>query len=150
MERLVKALCVIGIIKVNLKKEGIKIKAYCKFCGIHFPDDFEKTLLPPCNFWGEHGLSNIDKDIKKEVWEWLFSAPIDKLNVLYKMDMPITFNANPMVSGGGFEDIVVNWKEMNEEEQQEFQRNWFKDRLAGKPMPITPIHYGGIFNDKKE
>lgn len=121
------------------------MKAYCKFCGCHFPQDFEKTLEPPCNFWGEHGLSNIDVEVKREMWDWLFSAPVDKLNVLYKMDLPITFNANPMVSGGAFEDIVVNWNEMTEEEQQEFQRSWFKDRLMGKPMPPLPTVFKGLY-----
>lgn len=126
------------------------MKAYCKFCGCHFPDEFEKTLEAPCNFWGEHGLANVGKEVKKELWEWLFSAPIDKLNVLYKIDMPITFNAVPMLSGNAFEDIVVNWKELTEEEKQEFQRHWFRDRAAGKPLPPMPMHFGGIHESKKE
>jgi len=117
------------------------VKAYCKFCGVHFPDDFEKTLSAPCNFWGEHGMSNLTVEVKKEVWDWLFSAPIDKLNVLYNIDMPITFNAVPTASGGRFEDIVMNWADLSEEDKQSFQRNWFKDRQLGLPLPPLPLHY---------
>ena len=125
------------------------MKAYCKFCGCHFPQEFEKTLKSPCNFWGEHGLANVDAKIKKEIWDWLFSAPIDKLNVLYSIDMPISFSAIPMISGGGFEDIVNNWEELSVEEKQEFQRSWLKDRQAGLPMPQVPIYYQKE-NDEKE
>lgn len=135
--------CLIEMRKVDSRKGGIKIKAYCKFCGCHFPQDFEDTLKAPCNFWGEHGLSNVAVEIKKEIWDWLFSAPIDKLNILHNLDMPITFNAVPVGKGMKFEDFVVNWSALNEEERQEFQRDWFRDRQMGLPMPQLPIHYGG-------
>ena len=118
------------------------MKAYCTFCGCHFPDEFEKTLEPPCNFWGEHGLSNVSKGIKKEIWDWLFSAPIDKLNVMYKMSMPIKFNAVPMAVGAGFDSIVSNWSDLTEKEKQDFQRLWFKERMSGRKPPPIPFHYG--------
>lgn len=122
------------------------MKAFCSFCGCHFPQDFEKTLIAPCNFWGDHGMSNFSVEVKKEFWDWLFSMPVDKMHILYGVDLPVSFKAVPIAQGNKFEDIVLNWAELSEEDKQTFQRNWFKDRSLGLPLPPLPLHYLG---DKK-
>lgn len=120
------------------------MKVGCKFCGIHFAHDFEKTLESPCNFWGDAGLANISPEDKKKLWDWCFSFPSDEFFVKYKVGLGFKWSAQPLVERLKWENIVTNWKDMTEEEKQEFQRNYFAGKFPDTGLPIV---YGG--NDAK-
>ena len=117
------------------------MKAHCNMCGCHFPQDFKRTLEVPCNFWGDRGLGNLPADAKQEIWDWLFTMPADKINILFNLDFQVSFKATPLPKGVTFVEIVKNWNELTEEQKQDFQRNWFKERTLGMPIPPLPIHY---------
>ena len=71
------------------------MKTYCKTCTIHFIDEFEKTLETPCNYWGDIGMTNIPVDVKKKLWDWIFSLPADELPMKYKIG--ITYRSSQPV-----------------------------------------------------
>ena len=45
------------------------MKIACETDIIHFEDEFKDTFKPPCNFWGDMGLANIEVELKKKIWE---------------------------------------------------------------------------------
>ena len=115
------------------------MKTGCKFCGCHFKEDFEKTLEPPCNYWGDKGMDNLPVEIKKKVWEWVFSTPAPDVKHHGKSDFIMDFKAIPEHRSTVFKDMVKNWSELTDDQRKEFQRNYFKE---GKGNPYgLPIHY---------
>lgn len=115
------------------------VKESCKFCGVHFPQDFEKTLLPPCNFWGDRGLSNAPVEIKKKIWDWVFSCPADEIFITCNVSFVSEWFALPVPDSAKFENIVQNWNSLSEKERQDFQRSWFRGEV---PYNGIPIIYG--------
>lgn len=109
------------------------MKTSCRFCGIHFVDEFEKTLKPGCNYWGDKGMGNASNVFKKQCWDWVFSMPADSA---LGEDIMLTFDfaALPVTGKSMFVDMVPNWNDLTEDERKEFQRNYFKDLQKGMPL----------------
>lgn len=105
------------------------MKTGCRVCGIHFGDEFDKTLIPPCNYWGDMGMSNFPQDLRKKIWDWQFACPSDEVYVKYKMQLALSISMVHVEEQNRFENIVKEWGSMTEEEKRSFQRAWFKDRF---------------------
>ncbi len=113
------------------------MKAYCNHCGVHFINEFETTLKPICNYWGDLGLANLDVDLKKKLWDWIFLLPSDEVFIRTGVGISIAIKGVPVEKKDEFEHMVTNWSSMSEEEKQEFQRNYFKGKIPNNGMPIT-------------
>lgn len=100
------------------------MKTFCKNCGAHFPVDFPKTLVPPCNFWGEHGMSNVPEDYKLKIWNWIFSGPFDEA-IGFGMQISFSFMAGKYDPTNTFEAMVEGWADMSELEKQDYERQHF-------------------------
>lgn len=116
------------------------MKFPCRVDGVHFPQDFELTFVPPCDFWGDLGLSNISKEDKKKVWDWIFSLPSDELGIKYRIAIALTINTAPIFEPDKFENMVPGYTELTELEKQEIQRQYFLDKSRNKPFdPLKAI-----------
>lgn len=102
------------------------MKTFCVACDIHFIDEFEKTLLPPCNYWGDMGMSNLDVELKKKVWDWLFSLPADEIGIKASLGIGVEIRAVPISNEDTFEAIVPGYVDMNEEEKKKAQKVYFR------------------------
>lgn len=97
----------------------------CGICGIHFPQDFDATLKTPCNFWGEHGLSNISVEDKRLIWDWIFKMPSDPMYIKYGINMVFSFGVTPIGKVQPFNELFENYDQLTEEEQQQLQRKYY-------------------------
>lgn len=111
------------ICQADLEVED-KIKTFCSNCGVHFPIDFPRTLVPPCNFWGEHGMSTLPEENKKRIWDWLFAMPTDELTK-FSLQLAFTFEAKPFDQADTFAIMVPGWEEMSDADRQEYERQHF-------------------------
>jgi hypothetical protein len=108
---------------------GKYMKVFCKVDGIHFPQDFERTLKPPCNYWGDMGMGNLQEDLKKKFWDWLFSMPSDEIGLKSKIGIAVDFKTVALENGDWFANTIPGYNEMSEEEQQDAQRNGLRNIL---------------------
>lgn len=113
------------------------MKFYCQSCGVHFPKEFEKTLKPPCNFWGQMGMSNLPKEYKKKVWDWVFSLPVDEIALKFKIGIGISLSSQPVSGENDFIKMIPGYEKMSEKEQQEAQRKYFKDKTKEIKQTMT-------------
>lgn len=111
------------------------MKIYDKSCGIHFKDEFDVTLTPPCNFWGEVGMSSLQEDLKKKVWNWLFTMPTDEISIKANLSMHISIGASPIAQEDKFENVIPGYTSMTEEGQKKAQKAYFKAKKEGIPVP---------------
>lgn len=112
------------------------MKLGCYTCGCHFPQDFDITLTSACNFWGDHGLTNVSIDMKKEIWDWLFAMPSDKLAILERIGLAINFAGVALEQKYTFEKLVPNWNTMTEKERQDYEREHFKRMNDMQKVPV--------------
>lgn len=103
------------------------MKIFCKTCGVHFPQDFDKTLQVSCNLWGDSNMSNLDKDLKKKIWDWLFLMPADEIYIKTSgLQLVVSFGAKFIAEEKvNWPGIFSNYEEMSEEQKQEAQRAYF-------------------------
>jgi hypothetical protein len=114
------------------------MKFYCKVDGIHFPQDFEMTLKAPCNFWGDMGMSNVSEPMKLKIWDWIFSAPSDELALKEKTGLSIGITGVALSEDKQFKSVVPGYEDMTEEQQQQFQRDYFK-KAQESPDGSVPL-----------
>lgn len=116
------------------------MKTYCKVCGVHFKPELDSTFKTPCNFWGDMGLSNLDTETKKKIWDWMFDLPSDEIYIKTGIGLAFSLKGYVPPKGTEFKDIVSNWNDLSEEEQQQFQRDYFKGKVSNSGG--LPIYYG--------
>lgn len=104
------------------------MKIQCVTCGVHFPSELQRTYTEDCGFWKSHGMGTAPSEIKSRVWEWCFYINADEIFGKYKMNFAFSFQFLPVALGKTFKEIVPNWENMTEEEQQNFERDWFKEQ----------------------
>lgn len=114
--------------------EGLVVKFHCRVDGIHFPADYEDTLKPPCNFWGELGMSNLQPELKRKFWDWLFSCPSDEIGIKAHIGIGISFATGVILHENEFVNKVKGYVKWTEEQQQAFQREYFKAHQDGQNM----------------
>lgn len=110
------------------------MKFYCRVDGVHFKTEFKDTFIPPCNFWGDLGMSTIPMDLKKKFWDWLFSMPTDEIGETAKIAIGVSFTTGPISDENAFKEKVPHYDDWSEKEQQEFQRKFFKAVNRGENM----------------
>ena len=115
------------------------MKIGCNNCGIHFPQDFDTTFKPPCNFWGDAGMANLDTDLKKKLWDWIFMCPSDEIFIKNRYGISFEFRGIAQSEDTQFIKVVPGYKDMTELEQQEFQRKYFKNLKQGKETVINAV-----------
>lgn len=102
------------------------MKFHCRVDTIHFADEYEKTLKPPCNFWGDMGMGNVPNDLKKKFWDWLFSMPTDEISIVCDLGISVNFGVIPIRPLDKFVNKIEGYEFMSEQEQQEFQKVYFQ------------------------
>lgn len=110
------------------------MKFHCSIDGVHFPQEFDDTLKAPCNFWGDIGMSNLDLDLKRKFWDWLFNCPTDEIGIRSQIGISIQFQTIPLDKEDMFKTKVVGYSDWNETQQQQFQKEYFKAFHAGANM----------------
>lgn len=120
------------------------MKVFCKTCDLHFRNEFEKTLEPICNYWGAIGMSNVPVELKKKVWDWQFSAPIDEMVVSCKLSFSFVFSTTPIQKGDTFEEIIEGYSTMTDEERREAQREYFRNKKKEKEAEIASRGEGSV------
>lgn len=108
------------------------MKMNCRVDGLHFPQDFEETLKPPCNLWGELGLSNLDLELKKKFWDWYFAMPADEISIKAKVVMGVQFVVSAVRKEDEWKNKVAGYEDLTEKEQQELQREYCRRRNDGE------------------
>lgn len=108
------------------------MKTFCKVCTIHFQDEFEETLKPPCNYWGDNGMSNMPAYYKKKIWDWLFSLPADEIGEKCNIGISVTYNGVPIEPSDKFENTIPGYVDLTENEKKAFQKDFFKKKLKGE------------------
>lgn len=103
------------------------MKIPCRTCGIHFPKDFEETFKPICNFWGDSGMTNIDVELKKKIWDWIFQLPSDEIWLKTGLGIWLTFGAVYVPREKTFYGKFPEFENMTEEEQQAFEKDHFRN-----------------------
>ena len=112
------------------------MKLYCAVDGIHFVQDFEKTLQPPCNFWGDWGMTNVPVELKRKFWDWVYQMPTDEIALTCKLAISIGFSAHVFEEQDEFKNKIEGYESMSEEEQQQAQRAFFKKAQRGTKSDI--------------
>ena len=98
------------------------MKITCGQCGIHFPQDFEKSLV--CDFWKERGADGLPVKYKKIIWDWIFSLPVDEILIATKYSINASWGAEKVDVTNQFEKNVPGYVDWTEKEQQHFQRRY--------------------------
>lgn len=110
------------------------MKFYCTVDGVHFKQEFEKTLEPPCNLWGEMGMSNVPVALRKKLWEWYFTMPSDEIALSCKISVGLVFKIGAIEPGDEFKNKVKGYEDWTEARQQEFQKEYFKRKGRGEDV----------------
>ncbi len=133
----------IGKIVKKFEKKKTDMKMSCNACGVHFGDEFEKTLKAPCNYWESIGMSLLSKEHKKKVWDALNILPFDEIGITYNLAVSFQLFAQPIPKGMTWDEIDPEYKKKNEKQRREFQREYFikqKDEVAKKKrVQVIPI-----------
>lgn len=114
------------------------MKIFCRVCTIHFIDEFEATIKAPCNFWGDMGMGNLDIDLKKKLWDWMFSMPTDEIGIKSGLGIWIQMGANPIQEEDKFENIIPGYVVMSEEEKKLSQKEYIKNKQHQQPYQTAP------------
>lgn len=101
------------------------MKVFCKTCGIHFPEEFERTLGKGCGFWSRSGLEILPKEDKVRLWNWLFAFNFDELFVRTGVSLESGFHR---ASTDSWESYFPGYPRLSEEEQRELQHLYYKLR----------------------
>ncbi len=104
------------------------MKLPCRTCGVHFPQDFDKTNEPACNLWGDIGFTNVSREIREKLWIWIFSMPTDEIYLETSLALGFNVYAGYVPKEDSFDSRFPEYKNMTEEQQQEFQRDFFKNK----------------------
>jgi len=107
-------------------QKATSMKFGCRVCGAHFKDEFEKTIVSPCMWWQDIGLSSLSKKHKKRLWKNLSDIPYDEIAGEYNIALAVTVVGHPLQKVLNFEEFVPGYNEMTEEERKEYQRKYFK------------------------
>ena len=99
------------------------MKIFCPSCGVHFPDEFKKTLK--CGFWEAKGLKDIDDRRKKQVWNWITSFDFDEFAIRTNYSLNVEWSGSKYI-GNDFAMMVPEYEKLTEKQQKEFQKQWFK------------------------
>lgn len=108
------------------------MKFGCGVDGVHFANEYEQTLKPPCNFWGDLGMSNMPEDLKKKFWDWLFSMPTDEIGLKSSIGIAIQISTAPIKPEDRLENKIVGYNELSDSERQMFQKEYFLRLRKGK------------------
>lgn len=111
------------------------MKIHCISCGCHFPAEFEDTLNSKCELWQSHNGKKLPIEAKKKVWDWIFSFNSDEFFIKYDINMAFNFSFVKVPPKQQFKNLVPNWEKLSEKEQQEIEKQHFKDSFdiqAGK------------------
>lgn len=129
------------------QKDGGTIKTGCNVCSIHFVDEFEKTLVSPCNYWGDMGMSNLTVDLKKKVWDWLFAMPADEVGLKSGIGLSVNLGGYPISEEHKFENIIPGYKDLDDEQRKQAQKFYFKNKRTGEvTVPPPRKQKKGIIN----
>lgn len=118
------------------------MKVYCNTCILHFPHEFQKTLKPPCNYWGQSGMATLPTKLKRKVWNWLFSMPSDEIAVACGIGLWFEIGAAPIVEERKFENLIPGYTNLTEEQRQQAQKEWYKKKAeerAAQPKEQQPV-----------
>lgn len=118
------------------------MKVFCEKCGIHFPEDFEETFKPPCNFWGDMGMATIPDDLKRKLWDWLCSVPSDEIAIRTNIAIGIEIRTALILEEDKFENKINGYTELSEEQKKIAQKTYFREMKRGT--------LGTLLKNKKE
>lgn len=116
------------------------MKIFCQTDGIHFKDEFKDTLKPPCNFWGDIGMTNLPVKTKYIIWDWMFSLPADEIGLKFNVGISFSVKGIAIAEESRFENIVPDYKKLSEKEQKEFQRQYFKGKIDLSKLGVPEKH----------
>ena len=106
------------------------MKAYCSTHGVHFPDEFNKTLPKNCAFWKDRGLNTLLVKYKKEIWDWMFSLDVDAIYSAGRHKLNISLTGEKVKKPKVFADIP-EYAALTEPERRRFQRIATKAKEIG-------------------
>jgi len=124
------------------------MKFGCRVDGIHFKQDFEKTFIPPCDFWGDLGMGNLPKELKKKFWDWIFAMPADEIGLKCKIGISVSFQTAPIMEDSQYINMIEGYKDLSEEEQQNLQRKIALKQKKGEDI-VSWIRALGKVGKKK-
>ena len=103
------------------------MKIFCKSCGCHFRDEFERTLRKTCSFWYGVNLEGLPKKYKKRVWDWFFSLHSDEIadKTGYLIEL-VWRGSNKKYKGNEFEATIPGYKDWPDKKRRAFQKDYFK------------------------
>ena len=104
------------------------MKVACTSCGCHFPEDFEDTMKPPCNYWGDLKMGNLPDDYKERLWKWEFELPADEIAIKFGLSINMVLTAKPVEfrEGNDWTKIFPDYNKLSIDEQKSFQREFFR------------------------
>lgn len=123
------------------------MKLYCNTCTIHFSDEFDKTMEPPCNYWGDMGMANLPAEEKKKIWEWMFFLNVDEIAIKYKIAIQFGISGFAIDPATEFINLIPGYTTMTELEKREAQREYVRNKKrqaepvgeSGGVPDLTPL-----------
>jgi hypothetical protein len=110
------------------------MKILCKECGCHFPEEFEFTLKPECHLWDTYGLSAVSVFDKKILWDHMFGLDCDYFANTYALDIRFFMDVQPYQDANKFEKQVLVWKDMDDAQRRDYERQYFKLKVAHREL----------------
>ncbi len=119
----------------------------CPTHGCHFKQEFDETLKPGCSYWESYKIPQLSDESKKLVWDWLFTIPADQILIKDNVQMASAIQFAPATQSILFKDFVPGWGKMREEEQQLFEKEYFKNpdamshliEVSKKPKTVKKV-----------
>lgn len=122
------------------------MKAFCRQCGCHFPEDFAETQEQDCNWWLSRGFP-LDFEVEHEewarkLWDHMFGIDMDALGD--ETGIMISFGdlrcLEQRYEGNQFEgkdpngpvDDHCGYTDWPDEKRRRFQKAFFKYQYSGK------------------
>lgn len=117
------------------------MKAFCRTCGAHFPQEFEITLTNRCSFWRDRGLAKLPERYKMIIWDWFFMLPMDQIfgETKYLLAVQIIGRKSSIKQRAKFawHKVIKGYNRMSEQQRQAFQRDFYKKEFGGTNGSIS-------------
>lgn len=101
------------------------MKIFCAKHEIHFSEDFPKAKN--CPLWEGYGMTELSEDLKKKVWDWMFTMPQDE--IFLKTGYGIQFQMSLVYVGKSenvFAKHIKGYKDWPDKKRKRFQKAYFK------------------------